>query len=383
VKHGEHARQGHAAPITRAADGDEKTMFLTRFVLVALLAALACTSVRAQATIFSDDFESGLVRWTVIHPAGCLPGAPCSGNVTWQIEDETTDCGSWAVPFPSSSRCARFGHVTNCDFAGDNQAVPDAELRMMQSVPLPAGALSTLHFFTKSDAEDNGHDLRTVEILTPSLINPVVLATLSSSDWHDQSVDLTPYAGYSAQIIFRFRCTDAIANDGNGWFIDDVRIESTTSTPFCFGDGTGTACPCANAGATGHGCASSIDPNGALLTASGTPLTSLDTMTLSAAGLSSSVVLFFQGTQQASGGQGSVFGDGLRCAGGSIVRLHSVQASGGVAQFPGPSDPQLHVAGQVPLGGGVRTYQVWYRNAAAFCTPSTFNLTNGLQIAWQ
>jgi hypothetical protein len=27
-------------------------------------------------------------------------------------------------------------------------------------------------------------------------------------------------------------------------------------------------------------------------------------------------------------------------------------------------------------------YQVWYRNAASFCTPSTFNLSNGIEIAW-
>jgi hypothetical protein len=27
-------------------------------------------------------------------------------------------------------------------------------------------------------------------------------------------------------------------------------------------------------------------------------------------------------------------------------------------------------------------YQLWYRNAAAFCTPSTFNLTNGLDVTW-
>jgi hypothetical protein len=31
---------------------------------------------------------------------------------------------------------------------------------------------------------------------------------------------------------------------------------------------------------------------------------------------------------------------------------------------------------------GVRTYQTWYRNASPFCTPSTFNLTNGLSILW-
>jgi hypothetical protein len=31
----------------------------------------------------------------------------------------------------------------------------------------------------------------------------------------------------------------------------------------------------------------------------------------------------------------------------------------------------------------VRTYQCWYRNAAAFCQPATFNLTNGIQTTWQ
>jgi hypothetical protein len=25
---------------------------------------------------------------------------------------------------------------------------------------------------------------------------------------------------------------------------------------------------------------------------------------------------------------------------------------------------------------------VWYRNAAVFCTASTFNLSNGLQVTW-
>jgi hypothetical protein len=358
-------------------------MNISRFVLTALLGSALSATLRAQGTLFVEDFESGFGGWTVIHPAGCGPGMPCSGNVTWNTIDDTTDCAAWAVPFPSSSHAARFGHVTNCDFAGDNMAVPSAEMRMAQAIALPAGALTTLHFFTKSDAEDNGHDLRTVEITSPFHPTPVVLATMSSSDWHEESVDLTPYGGQNAQVIFRFQCTDNLVNDGNGWFIDDVRIESTTSVPFCFGDGTGAACPCANSGAVGHGCASSIDPNGALLAAIGTPLVSGDTMVLSATGLSNSVVLFFQGTQQAGGGQGSLFGDGLRCAGGSVVRLRSVQAVGGAAQFPGGGDPQLHVAGQVPLGGGVRTYQVWYRNAAPFCTPSTFNLTNGLEVTWQ
>jgi hypothetical protein len=31
---------------------------------------------------------------------------------------------------------------------------------------------------------------------------------------------------------------------------------------------------------------------------------------------------------------------------------------------------------------GIRTYQVWYRSSVPFCTPSTFNLTNGIQVDW-
>jgi len=33
--------------------------------------------------------------------------------------------------------------------------------------------------------------------------------------------------------------------------------------------------------------------------------------------------------------------------------------------------------------GSLRHYQVWYLNAAAFCTASTFNLTNGVSVTWQ
>ena len=40
------------------------------------------------------------------------------------------------------------------------------------------------------------------------------------------------------------------------------------------------------------------------------------------------------------------------------------------------------VRGGVPIGGGTFYYQVWYRNAASFCTAATFNLTNGLEITW-
>ncbi len=153
--------------------------------------------------------------------------------------------------------------------------------------------------------------------------------------------------------------------------------------PFCFGDGSGTACPCGNAGLGGNGCANSSHPNGANLTASGTASISADTLVIQGSGMSSvGGVLYFQGTGQQAGGAGLAFGDGLFCAGGTIVRLGVKFNVGGASQFPGVGDPSLSIQGLVTIPGTVQNYQGWYRDSTAFCTPATFNLTNGVTATW-
>ncbi len=154
-------------------------------------------------------------------------------------------------------------------------------------------------------------------------------------------------------------------------------------TTLCAGDGSGTGCPCGNDGAAGNGCASSVNAAGARLAHTGSADVSLDTLAFAATGLPASApVLFFQGTTASSGGAGSVFGDGLRCASGTVVRLATKTASAGSATYPGPGDLDVSVRGAIPAAGAVRYYQGWYRNSAAFCTASTFNLTNGLRVQW-
>jgi hypothetical protein len=150
---------------------------------------------------------------------------------------------------------------------------------------------------------------------------------------------------------------------------------------FCFGDGSGTTCPCGNAGSAGNGCASSVNAAGANLTASGSASLSADTLVLVGSGMPDSSALYFQGTSRVDGGMGVVFGDGLRCVSGSIVRLKAASNSAGASQFPKAGDPSVSVRGMI-AAPGTRTYQAWYRNAAAFCTPSTFNLTNGIDVTW-
>jgi hypothetical protein len=175
---------------------------------------------------------------------------------------------------------------------------------------------------------------------------------------------------------------------GSGLTLDDLVAlygSVPTGTHFCNGDQAGLACPCTNF--TGHlprGCFDSAFV-GARLTAGGVPSLAADTVVLQAEDVRNpgpTPMLFFQGTTRVNGGTGAAFGDGIRCAGGAIVRL-AVRTgdSGGNAVFPAAGDPLLHVRGQV-AAPGVRTYQVWYRDPGAFCSSATWNLSNGFEITW-
>ena len=150
------------------------------------------------------------------------------------------------------------------------------------------------------------------------------------------------------------------------------------ATAYCFGDGSGAACPCGNTSAVGanEGCVSSLGVGGKLVGSGFASLVS-DSIVLSGSGMPNSNALYFQGTTQI----GAAFGDGVRCAGGTVIRLGTKLNSAGASQYPAPGDLSVSVRGNI-TAPGVRNYQAWYRNAAAFCTASTFNLTNGVSVTW-
>jgi hypothetical protein len=167
-----------------------------------------------------------------------------------------------------------------------------------------------------------------------------------------------------------------------------VTVVNLAMMPLCFGDATSlVACPCGNAGLAGYGCDNSSATGGAHLTASGAPAP--DTVVLTSSGqLPSSSTFFLQGTQETA--NPLFFGDGLRCIGGTIRRLASTRASGGVAVFPGPGDPSI-TARATALGdsiqsGDARYYQVMYRDPqSAFCPNppgNNWNVSNAMRIVW-
>ena len=170
---------------------------------------------------------------------------------------------------------------------------------------------------------------------------------------------------------------------GTGTSVTAYRTTLSGPTSFCFGDGSGGACPCGNSGGTGRGCDNSAATGGAHLAAAGT--TTPDTMVLTSTGeLPSAFTVFLQGTAQISP---ATYGDGLRCFAGVLKRLYFHNASSGTVSAPAGSDlPITQRSAQLgdPIpSGGTRYYMTYYRDPApGFCTPATFNGSNAVGIVW-
>jgi len=166
---------------------------------------------------------------------------------------------------------------------------------------------------------------------------------------------------------------------GPGDTFTGAYYEPASFETFCFGDGSGPACPCGNVGAVGRGCPNSVT-TGAGLAPSGTNFLAADTFELLAYNMpNTTAALFFQGTGSATG---TPFGDGLRCVSGPTVRIGTKSTMTGYVRYPEAGDLPISVKGLVPTDGSLRTYQVWYRNAANFCTAATFNVSSAVRVRW-
>ena len=115
---------------------------------------------------------------------------------------------------------------------------------------------------------------------------------------------------------------------------------------------------------------------------------SADTFVMTASGEKPTALsIFLQGDSEILA---APYGDGLRCTGGSLKRLYTKNASGGVVSAPTGGDPSITVrsaaSGDTIPPFGTRFYQVYYRDPnLTFCPAplgNTFNVSNGLRVIW-
>ena len=149
------------------------------------------------------------------------------------------------------------------------------------------------------------------------------------------------------------------------------------------------ACPCGNpASSWGRGCNNSTGTGGAMLTASGLAYLSVDTMVLTSTGeLPNALTVFAQGNVTLA--SGVVFGQGVRCVGGTIKRLYSKNAVNGMAMAPQSGDLSIHARsaalGHVIGAGQSRGYYAFYRDPVVLggCPgTSRFNSTQAVLAVW-
>jgi Tol biopolymer transport system component len=205
----------------------------------------------------------------------------------------------------------------------------------------------------------------------------------------------SPYAAPAVSadgrlVAFDSYAANLVSGDTNGVF--DVflrdRGDAADFAPFCFGDGSSGPCPCGNQGGAGRGCQNSVGTGGALLTGTGVPSLAADTVHLTSSGeLPAATSILLQGTAVVAP---SIYGDGLRCTGGSLKRLFTHSAVAGSVTMPQGADPSISarsaaMGAPIPTGAS-RLYQVYYRDpSTSFCpTPpgSTFNVSSAVAIVW-
>ena len=151
-------------------------------------------------------------------------------------------------------------------------------------------------------------------------------------------------------------------------------------TSYCHGD-QGT-CPCGNendGSGGGAGCANGANPGGGVLSTSGSCSISAADLVLTGSGLvAGQPGLYFQGNNAINGGAGNPFGDGIRCAGGGVVRLQV-----GFADAGGASATNIDIGAKGGVAAGdVKRYQIWYRDPNTSPCGGQFNLSNGMEITW-
>lgn len=256
--------------------------------------------------------------------------------------------------------------VADCGGAGNSLAWTFSQLQN-----------GTYNVYTYAWAPDSGTFITSVSVPGTISTNP----QSSGGNWPGSHVQGVTFTKHTVTVTGGTLIVNVSTTSGfgsvNGFQLDLQAGVATAA--FCFGDGTGTACPCINSGALGKGCANSAG-NSAQLTASGSNSVAANSLMLTTSGMMpGSFSIYVQGTAQLGGGLGvlSAAYDGLDCIGGTLLRLGRIGTLGGTSSIG-----NIVVQGAIPPAGGTRHYQTVYRNQVAFCTAATLNSSNGMTVNW-
>ncbi|HEV8113744.1 MAG TPA: M36 family metallopeptidase [Planctomycetota bacterium] len=340
-----------------------------------------------EANRFDDDFQTN--KGWVVTSGGAISGAWARGV---PVNDP-----NWAYDPIADADGSGSCYVTG-NAMGNSDVDGGAMILTSPDIDMTGGADITYSYYLYLTDESGADRLDTL-INENGGVGPFrTIAshqTSGSTSWRTETITAGELASlgvtFTPTMRLRFVVNDADPPSVVEAGVDAVHVRKPecsdpVGTSFCFGDASGSGCPCSNTGVTGHGCENSIGTGGARLDAAGT--TNPDRVILLATGeLNSALTLFVQGDAVVSDAH---FGDGLRCVGGSLKRLYAKNASQGQVSAPGLSDlsitAQSAALGDPIAAGDTRYYFTYYRDpSGSFCPApagGTFNATNAFTIVW-
>jgi hypothetical protein len=300
------------------------------------------------------EFQHTSGKWTV--KADVFVPTGFSGKTWFLLLNQYSDPGPWQWSMQMG-------------FNGST-GMMECECGVLTTDPLVLDQWVDIRFEVDLDGDS-------VQAFYNTAVNPNAIATWA---WSSGSFGADAFTSNSLACIDLYPDPAALG----AVYYDNIEVIAgfpggSVGTAYCFGDGSGTACTCGNTGGATTGCANSAGAGGEI-GAFGSDSVSSDDLVVSAAGLiPGQPALLFSGDNAVNGGNGILFGDGLRCAGGNVVRLgvKVPDANGDATWGPG----LVATSGGAWVGGNVRRLQGWYRDPAGPCG-SAFNLTNGLEVTW-
>ena len=214
----------------------------------------------------------------------------------------------------------------------------------------------------------------------------------SSSVQSDDESAACSISGDGRLVAFDSLATNLVAGDTNSGrdvFLRDRGTQAPGSDLCLPGSAGVLACPCGNPSTNSPGgCDNSAATGGAQLLASGTASIAADTLAFDTQGETNGAFsVLLQGSAELPAGV--VFGQGVRCVGGTLLRMYASSAPGGALHVPAAGDASVSARAAAlgsPIAGlALRWYQIYYRDNVVLggCpAASSFNATQALRVLW-
>lgn len=153
-----------------------------------------------------------------------------AGNITLNDSAEN-GIGNWTVSTGWAVNTVSYHSPTHSFAYAPYPASTVGTLTLTAPINMQSSPVVYLNFWTRYDLEA-GYDFGYVEVSSNNGTTWQTVTTVNATNltWNQQSFDITRFVNSSTQMKIRFRLTSDVSIQGQGWWVDDIKL-----TNYCLG----------------------------------------------------------------------------------------------------------------------------------------------------